>query len=60
MFMNTILDSLLISLPGRIVTGGPHTLDECGDPPLTLIAAKTTVFAYSTTFDNGAKDQSSQ
>jgi hypothetical protein len=30
---------------------GQDALDESGDP-LTLIAAKTTVFAYSTTFDD--------
>src|SRR5882724_2387988 len=40
-----------LSLPGRIVTGGPHALDESRDPH-TLIAAKTTVFANSTTFDD--------
>ena len=31
--------------------GGPHALEEFRDP-LTLIAAKTTVFVYSTTFDD--------
>jgi hypothetical protein len=42
---------LALSLPARIVTGGPHALDESRDP-LTLIAAKTTIFANSTTFDD--------
>src|ERR1700722_12564001 len=35
----------------RDLLRGPHALDESRDP-LTLIAAKTTVFAYSTTFDD--------
>jgi hypothetical protein len=37
--------------PCENVTGVPHALDESRDP-LTLIAAKTTVFANSTTFDD--------